>query len=74
MHDAMRLPTQGNDRAMGEGFSLRQMIETRCDPAAVLLREILRFLQAAARRHRQHDLAGRGLECAAYTGAPGGAA
>ncbi len=34
MHDAMRMPAQRINGAIGEGFGLRQMIGTRGDPAA----------------------------------------
>src|SRR5262245_66013623 len=41
---------------------LRQALEPRRDPAAVLLRELLRLLEAAARRHGENHLARGGVD------------
>ena len=60
--DAVRDAAQRHDRAVRERRRLRQAMQPRRDPAAVLLRECLRLLQAAARRHGEHDLARRGLD------------
>ena len=61
MHDPVRLAAQRNDAAVLERFCRRQVMQPRRDPAAVLLGEFPGFLQAAARRHRENDLAGRRL-------------
>jgi len=46
---------------MTEGRRLRQALQPRRDPGAVLLREFGGLLDAAARRHRNHDFAGGGM-------------
>src|SRR5262249_36788327 len=61
MHDAMANAAQRQLRAMREGRGFRKPLETRRDPAAVLLGEVARLFQAAARRHGQDHLARRRL-------------
>ena len=58
----MRVTAQWHDGAVLKGLRLGQAVQPRCDPAAVLLGEFLCFPQTAARRHGQHDLAGRRLD------------
>ena len=62
VHDAMLDAAQRHDRAVGERRGLRQAAQPRRDPAAVLLRELLGLAHAAARRHGEDDLAGRGVD------------
>ena len=62
MHDAVIDAAQRNHRAVREWRRLRQPAEPRRDPAAVLLGEFARLLQAAARRHGEHDFAGGGMD------------
>src|SRR5665647_2893904 len=51
MRDAVFDAAQRNHGAVREGRRFGQPAEPRRDPAAVLLREFARLLQAAARRH-----------------------
>ena len=60
--DAMRHAAQRHLDAFGERRRFRQPPEPRRDPAAVLLRELARLLQRAARRNGQHDFARRRLD------------
>src|SRR4029453_4518125 len=53
----MRLTAQRHVHAMRERRYLRQPLEPRGDPAAVLLREFFCFLDAAARRHGEDHFA-----------------
>src|SRR5262249_4509373 len=62
MHDAMRDAAQRHVGAVSKWRSLRQPLEPRCNPAAMLLRKRLGFFQTAARRHGQDDLAGGRLD------------
>ena len=62
VHDAMLDAAQRQHRAVGERRRLRQAAQPRRDPAAVLLRELLGLADAAARRHGEDDLAGRGVD------------
>src|SRR6266511_1929933 len=55
--NAMRLTAQRHVHAMRERRQLRQPLEPRGDPAAVLLREFFCFLDAAARRHGEDHFA-----------------
>src|SRR5674476_1051150 len=54
MRDAVFDAAQRNRDAVREGRRFGQPAEPRRDPAAVLLREFARLLQAAARRHGEH--------------------
>ncbi len=47
---------------MHEGRRLRQALEPRRDPSAMLLRKVPGFPHAAARRHGENDLAQRGID------------
>src|SRR6516225_2067255 len=60
--DAMRLAAQRHLDAVRERCRCRQALEPRGDPAAVLLRELFRLLEAAARRHGENHLAGGGVD------------
>ncbi len=62
MRDAMRNAAQRQFAARRERRRLRQTAQARGNPGAVPLRERLRLLEAAARRHGQDDLAGRRLD------------
>ena len=62
MHDAMRLAAQRHLHPMRERRGLRQALEPRRDPAAMLLREFLCFPHAAAGRHGENDLARRRVD------------
>ncbi len=57
MHDAVGHTAQRHLGPMREWRRFRQPLEPRRDPAAVLLGEFLRFLQAAARRHGENHFA-----------------
>ena len=57
MHQPMRHAAQGHQRAGLKRCRLRQPAETRGDPAAVKLREILGLRERAARRHGQDRFA-----------------
>src|SRR5262249_55392019 len=67
MDDAMRLPAQRHFEAVGERRRLRQPLEPRRNPAAVLLRELFGFLYAAARRHGEDHLARRRIDAQRVT-------
>jgi hypothetical protein len=56
-----------HDGAVREHDCRGQPAEPRRDPAAVLLREGARLLEAAARRDGEHDLARRGLDAQGVT-------
>ena len=62
MHDAMRRAAQRHLHPVRERRRLRQPLEPRRDPAAVLLRELFRLLHAAARRHGENHLARGGID------------
>ena len=62
MHDAMRHAAQRHLGAMRKRRRLRQPLQPRRDPAAMLLRELVRLLHAAARRHGEHDFARGGID------------
>ena len=62
MHDAMRHAAQRHFDPVRKGRRLRQPLEPRRDPTAVLLREFLRLLHAAARRHGENHLARRRID------------
>ncbi len=62
MLDSVIDAAQRNDRAMREGRSLRQAFQARGDPGRMLVRELARLLEAAARRHREHDFAAGGVD------------
>jgi hypothetical protein len=55
------MPAKG-DGAVRERRGFRQPLEAGGDPAAVLLREVLGFLDAAARRHGENHLARGGVD------------
>src|SRR5437588_5198652 len=57
MHDAVLDTAQRNDRARKERRRLRQPPETRCDPAAMTVGELLGVGQRAARRHGEDRFA-----------------
>ncbi len=58
MRNAMGDAAERNHHAVRKWHGLRQPAEPRGDPAAMLLRELARFLQGSARRHREDHLAG----------------
>jgi len=58
----MRLAAQRQLDAVRERRRGRQALEPRRDPAAVLLRELFRLLEAAARRHGENHVAGGGVD------------
>src|SRR5262245_11725205 len=58
----MKFTAQGHFDAMRERRRRRQALESRRDPAAVLLRELFRLLEAAARRHGENHVAGGGVD------------
>src|SRR5262249_39326414 len=60
--DAMGFTAQRYLDPMRERRRLRQALEPRRDPAAVLLRELFRLLEAAARRHGENHLARGGVD------------
>src|SRR5262249_5612176 len=60
--DAMRLAAQRPLDAVRERRRCRQALEPRRNPAAVLLRELFRLLEAAARRHGENHVAGGGVD------------
>ena len=55
-------PRNGTTTPSANGAALRQPPEPRRDPAAVLLRELARLLQRAARRNGEHHFARRRLD------------
>src|SRR3982074_1510649 len=62
MYDAVRLTAQRHLHPMRERRGLRQALEPRRDPAAVLLCELFCFPHAAAWRHRKNHLARRRID------------
>ena len=60
--DAMRLTAQRHVHAMRERRHLRQPLEPCGNPAAVLLRELFCFLDAAARGHGEDHFARGGVD------------
>src|ERR1041385_6814223 len=62
MLDAVIDAAQRQDNAVRKGRRLRQPVKPRRDPAAMLLGELPRLLETAARRNRQQHLARRGLD------------
>src|SRR5262249_21312325 len=60
--DAVGVTPQRYLNSVGKGRRRRQALEPRRDPAAVLLRELFRLLEAAARRHGENHLAGGGVD------------
>src|SRR5262249_53019169 len=62
MNDAVRIAAQRHVHPMRERRCFRQPLEPRRDPAAVLLRELFGFLNAAARRHGENHLARGGVD------------
>ncbi len=69
MHDAMRNAAQRDHGAIGEADIVRQPAQPRCDPGRMLFREGPRRREAAARRHRQDDVALGGADPQACSGA-----
>jgi hypothetical protein len=57
MHDPVRDAAQWNDGARKKWRRFRQSAETRRDPAAVLLRELLGVRKRAAGRHGENGFA-----------------
>ena len=57
MHDAMGDAAQRQFQPVDERNGLRQALQARRDPAAIAFREGLRFFDAAAQRHGEHDRA-----------------
>ena len=62
MRDAMGDPAQRDLDPVGEWRRLRQPLEPRRNPSAVLLREIACLLETAARRNGQHHPAQRRID------------
>src|SRR5262249_60892311 len=60
--DAVGFTAQRYLDPMLERRRLRQALEPRRDPAPVLLRELFRLLEAAARRHGENHLARGGVD------------
>ncbi len=67
MFDPVIEPAQRQHGAVDEGHRLRQALEPRRDPGAVLLGEFAGLLQAAARRQGQHHFAGGGMDAQRVT-------
>src|SRR5262249_58767607 len=55
MRDAVPHAAQRNSDPVSKPYRLRQASKPRCDPAAMLLGELARFPQRAARRNGQND-------------------
>ena len=62
VHDAVIDAAQRDHGAMRERRRYGQPAEPRRDPAAMFLGEFARLLQAAARRHGEHDFARDGMD------------
>src|SRR5262249_41597665 len=56
MHHPMRHAAERHDGPISERRRLGETLQSRRDPAAVLLREVTRFPQAAAWRNRKYNL------------------
>src|SRR5215472_14030771 len=57
MDNTVHDPTQRHVRSMLKGSGLRQALEPRRNPAAMVLRELFCLAQAPARRHCEHNFA-----------------